>query len=116
MPKIYDVVKAMGNYTTADGQEKTRWLNCGMIIQNPDSGKVSLKLDCLPVGLPTDDGMWFALMTPQPRGGQRPPAQNPQQPQGFRDQGQQQPPAQSGQGGAWGDQANNAPADEDIPF
>lgn len=69
MPKVYDVVKAAGTYQNAEGEEKTRWINCGMIVQNPESGRMSLKLDCLPVGTPTDGdvGIWFSLMEPQNR-------------------------------------------------
>jgi hypothetical protein len=66
MPKLYDVVKAMGTYTDQNGQEKTRWLNCGMIVRN-QNGNVSLKLDALPL-VPSEEGMWFALMEPKPRG------------------------------------------------
>ena len=73
MPKIFDVVKAMGTYQDAQGQDKTRWLNCGMIIKNADNGKCSLKLDAIPYGLPDDEG-WFALMEPKPRPQQVQPA------------------------------------------
>ena len=83
MPKVYDVVKAAGTYQNADGEEKTRWINCGMIVQNPESGRMSLKLDCLPIGTPTDGdvGVWFALMEPRsrqqkPQRRSRAPAQN----------------------------------------
>ena len=57
MPKIFDVVKAAGTYTDASGQEKTRWINCGMIVKNPESGKLSLKLDSLPLGTPSEAGV-----------------------------------------------------------
>lgn len=108
MPKIFDVVKAAGTYTDASGQEKTRWINCGMIVKNPESGKLSLKLDSLPLGTPSEAGVgiWFALMEPQQRGQQ---AQPQGQPQAY---GQQQPQAQnSGQG------FRQPPAgDNDIPW
>ena len=74
MPKIFDVVKAMGTYTDGQGQEKTRWQNCGMIIKNSDSGKCSLKLSAIPYGIPDDEG-WFALMEPKPRPQQIPTSQ-----------------------------------------
>jgi hypothetical protein len=70
MPKVFDVVKAAGSYTDRSGNEKTRWINCGMIVKNPQSGKLSLRLDVVPVGVPTDSdvGMWFALMEPRQQG------------------------------------------------
>lgn len=77
MPKIYDVVYPESEYTdTATGQQKTRWKNCGAVIKS-ESGRVALKLDGIPVNpRPNQDGqpgLWFQLMTPQPR-------QNPGQP------------------------------------
>lgn len=105
MPKLYDVVKAAGKYVDASGQEKTRWIKCGMIVKNPTSGSLSLKLDVIPIGLPTDGdiGVWFTLMQPnrdgqRARGSQVPPQHEPNQPWPEYDP---TPPA---------------PRDDDIPF
>lgn len=103
MPKLYDVVKAAGTYRDRNGQEKTRWINCGMIVQNPESGRMSLKLDCIPVGTPTDGdvGIWFSLFDPnqqQKNQRQNLPPQSPQPysgqqsvPSGFAPPQQEQP-------------------------
>ena len=62
MPVLYKVVAPMGNYTDNEGNEKTRWLNCGMIMKT-QTGRVVLKLDSLPVnpvgGAGDDGGLWL---------------------------------------------------------
>ena len=58
MPMLYKVVAPLGNYTDADGNEKTRWMNCGSILKT-STGRVVLKIDALPVnpvGAGGDDG------------------------------------------------------------
>ena len=57
MSKKYDVVYAQ-RYQ-AGGEEKTKWLNCGSVIQTPRGFR--LKLDSVPLGC---DG-WFALFEPK---------------------------------------------------
>lgn len=81
MPKLFDVMAPAGKYTDAAGQEKTRWIRCGAVIKN-QNGNTSLKLDCLPVGMTSDDGagIWLSLFKPQENNGQQnqqaaPPAQ-----------------------------------------
>lgn len=77
MPKILDVIASAGEYTDAEGQQKTRWIKCGMIIKNSDTGKMSMKLDCIPVGKAQqegDHGIWFALTEPKPFVPQQPAA------------------------------------------
>lgn len=101
MPKVYDVVKAMSKYTDAQGQEKTRWLNCGVIFKNAESGKMSLKMEAIPYGLPDDQG-WFALMEPQPR--QQPASAGHV---GFREKPAAPAPATTG---------SPEFTDDDIPF
>jgi hypothetical protein len=83
MPKIFDVVSSAGSYKNAEGEDKTRWIKCGMVVKNAESGKMSLKLDCIPVGKAQDEndhGIWFALMEPRPYqpAQARPSAQNPE--------------------------------------
>ena len=105
MPKLYDVVKAAGKYTDRDGNEKTRWINCGMIVKN-QHGNLSLRLDVVPVGVPSDGdvGMWFALMEPKSSGGQKSgqPASDPRSHRKAVD-------PQDGPG-------SRAADDDDIPF
>lgn len=90
MAKLYDVVKAMGTYTDQNGQEKTRWMRCGMIIKN-QNGNVALKLDAIPLTPPeAEGGQWFALMEPQQQGQQQGQGYPPQQ----QNQGPPPPPPQ----------------------
>lgn len=64
MAKIFDVMYPAGEYTAQDGQQKTRWLRCGAVIET-QAGKTALKLDCLPVGATSEDGgIWLQLFTP----------------------------------------------------
>ena len=60
MSKKYDVV-----YTqryTQNGEEKTKWINCGAVLETAKGFRV--KLDAIPVGF---DG-WFALFEPKEGG------------------------------------------------
>ncbi len=100
------LVVKQGEYVdNVSGQTKGRWLRIGMVFKH-DDGKTSIKLDCIPAGLPNWEG-WvsvFPIEDKQAQGQQggygQQPAQQPAQ-QGY---GQQQPaPAQTD-------------FDEDIPF
>ena len=62
MPKIKDVVARGDEYQDRDGNTKVRWINCGAMFKNAE-GKVSIKLDSLPVNF---DG-WLNLFDPKPR-------------------------------------------------
>lgn len=42
-------VATMGKYTNAQGEEKKRYTNVGTLFQQ-DDGRLSLKLDAVPVG------------------------------------------------------------------
>jgi hypothetical protein len=48
MPKLFDLMYPGGQYTDREGQEKTRWLKCGAVIETKD-GKKKVKLESLPV-------------------------------------------------------------------
>ena len=62
--KKYDVVFPQ-NYTV-NGEEKTRWLNCGAVIATKNGHR--LKLDSIPVGVSSEGGgLWFSLFEPKPR-------------------------------------------------
>jgi len=59
--KKYDVVAVTGKYTDRDGNEKNRYMNCGVVIQTEKG--FSLKLEAVPIG---SDG-WFMLFEPKPK-------------------------------------------------
>ena len=59
MSKKYDVISAAGEYTDREGNQKTKWIKCGAVLQI--NGKNKLKLDCVPIG---GEG-WFELVEPR---------------------------------------------------
>ena len=74
---IGDLMAPNGKYLK-DGQEKTRWLKCGVVLQT-DNG-LRVKLECIPVGV-GEDGLWMSVFE---KDDQRPaqqakPAQKPAQ-------------------------------------
>lgn len=62
--KRYDVVAVTGKYTDRNGQEKSRYMNCGAVFEN-DRGQLSIKLEGLPVG--TEWNGWLSLFEPRDR-------------------------------------------------
>ena len=96
MAKLYDVMAPIGKYNDPNtGQEKTRWLKCGMVVQT-QAGKMALKLDAMPVAPVTEEGgLWLQLFEPNQPSDNLHTANAPQgQPQGFRQQPQQPAPQQ----------------------
>ena len=69
MNTIYNVAYAQ---PATDGSNKSHWLNCGVLVVKED-GKMSLKLNCLPVGECTG---WFGVFekTDEPRKGKSSPS------------------------------------------
>jgi len=60
MSKVkYDVMAITGTYKDREGQEKKRWMKCGVVIQG-DKG-FSLKLEAVPLN---SEG-WFSLFEPK---------------------------------------------------
>jgi hypothetical protein len=55
----YDAVCVTGTYTDRNGQEKAQWTTVGRVIEK--DGKLSLKLDTIPVGF---DG-WIKFFEPK---------------------------------------------------
>lgn len=47
--KKFDAVYSGEKYTNRDGEEKTRFINCGVVFEN-DKGQLSMKLETLPIG------------------------------------------------------------------
>jgi hypothetical protein len=62
----YEVMAKTGTYRDSDGNEKNRWLKCGVVLRS-DKG-LSLKLEAVPVG---EFNGFFSLFEPKPRDGQR---------------------------------------------
>ena len=67
----YEVMASTGKYTTKTGEEKTRWVKCGVVMTTKNGG-FALKLETIPVG---SDG-WFSLFEPKPKDGQQPEQQS----------------------------------------
>lgn len=67
----YEVVAITGKYTNAKGEEKNRYLKCGVIIETKSG--LMLKMEAYPIG---GDGSFF-LNTPKPKDEQ--PSQQSQQ-------------------------------------
>lgn len=111
----HDLCIKTGEYTDRNGETKARWLNIGTVFRHDDGGS-SIKLDCLPVGVPDWAG-WVSVFKKKPREdqptGQRPDYQAPEQgnrypnsaASGYQRGYRQQPPA-----------APPADFDDDIPF
>jgi hypothetical protein len=56
----YEVLAATGTYTDKQGNEKKRWLKCGVVMETKKGG-LALRLEALPV---STDG-WFMLTEPK---------------------------------------------------
>ena len=56
----YEVIASTGTYTNKQGEEKKRWLKCGVVMETKNGG-LALKLEAVPVG---SDG-WFTLTEPK---------------------------------------------------
>lgn len=59
MPVTHELMARAGSYTDRDGNEKTRWQKCGILIEK--DGKLSVKLEALPIGF---DG-WLSCFEPR---------------------------------------------------
>ena len=62
MPVTHEIVAHGEKYTTADGQEKSRLINIGKVIEKAN-GKFSIKLDTIPLNW---DG-WAMMLPPRPK-------------------------------------------------
>ena len=85
---IGDIMCPTGKYNTQDGQEKTRWLKCGIMLQTDNGFRI--KMEAMPVGVADFEG-WFSVFE------KKNDQAKPQQQEGFR-----APPA--------------AATDSDVPF
>lgn len=98
MKPVYDLAVKTGTYTDRAGAEKGRYLNVGKVFQR-DDGSLTLKLDCLPIGIPDWSG-WVNCYPHKPReGATAPPA----------------PPQDFGPNTSWGP-STHSELDDDTPF
>ena len=75
---IGDIVYPNGQYIDQEGQERTSWLRCGILLET-DKG-MRIKLESIPVGV-GEGGLWFSVFekdNQRPRQQQK-PAQKPAQ-------------------------------------
>lgn len=79
MSKQYEVVAVTGKYTDKEGNEKSRYMNIGVVIQTKNG--LMLKMEAAPVGW---DG-WAYLNEPKPRD-EQPPRTHGQMKRGSRDE------------------------------
>ena len=56
----YEVIASTGTYKNKQGEEKKRWLKCGVVMETKNGG-LAMKLEAVPVG---SDG-WFTLTEPK---------------------------------------------------
>jgi hypothetical protein len=62
MTKKYDAVATIGEYTTKTGEKKKRYLTVGAVFED-DEGRLSLKLDGIPVS--PDWSGWISFYQPK---------------------------------------------------
>lgn len=72
MKKIRDVVYAE-KYTASNGEEKTKYTNCGSLLER-DDGSLSIKLESIPVGF----SGWLNCYDPKPKDGEQRPQRGQQ--------------------------------------
>ncbi len=56
--KSHDICGSVGTYKTDNGEERKRWVKCGTAFTDTDTGRLSLKLDAVPV-----DPQWSGWLT-----------------------------------------------------
>jgi hypothetical protein len=103
----HDLVIKNGEYLDRmSGETKARWLTMGTLFEHDDGG-LSIKLDCLPVGIPEWNG-WVSVFQKKPRdesgsaggyagqgpggGERRPPERRPEPRESASRQGRGYPP------------------------
>ena len=61
----YEAMARGEKYTNASGEEKQRWIKCGVVLETKNG--MSMKLESIPVNF---DG-WLSLFEPKPRDDQQ---------------------------------------------
>ena len=106
MKKTHDLVATVGEYQDKQsGEMKKRYVNCGVVLTDEETGRMSIKLETVPVS-PEWSG-WFSLFEPRDKDGNRPQGQQARQQPQQQAQPQQQQQQQQHQ-----PHANQ----DDIPF
>jgi hypothetical protein len=80
---IGDVCFPNGSYIK-DGEEKTRWMNCGILLETEKGMRI--KLEAIPANV-GENGMWFSVFEKdnKPRATSTPPATERSSPEGEQD-------------------------------
>jgi hypothetical protein len=84
MSKVIGKITCPNGKYFKEGEEKTRWLNCGILLHNGDQDEhgqptpegYRIKLDCLPAGIAPGEAWFSVYPQDQPRGSAPKPAQN----------------------------------------
>ncbi len=66
MKKTHDAVYAGEKYNDREGNEKTRYVNLGALMQR-DDGSMTMKLEAIPVGF----NGWINFYEPKPKDGEQ---------------------------------------------
>lgn len=69
----FEVCARGETYKTQSGEEKSRWIKCGVVVETKNG--LAMKLESVPV---VTDG-WFSLFEPKPRDEQQPRPQQRRQ-------------------------------------
>ena len=69
MAIVYEAIAITGTYTDKNGEEKKRWVKCG-VVMSTKAGGLALKLEALPTVF---DG-WITLAEPKETESDAPPA------------------------------------------
>ena len=108
----HDLAVKTGEYQDRNGQTKGRWQRIGTVFRHDDGG-TSIKLDCLPVGIPDWDG-WVSVFKREDQQGAQAGATQPPS-AGFGGTSYHQAQAR-GQGRGNGPPPMPQEFDDDIPF
>ena len=68
MAIVYEAIAITGTYTDKNGEEKKRWVKCG-VVMSTKAGGLALKLEALPTVF---DG-WITLAEPKEKESDAPP-------------------------------------------
>ena len=59
MQKLGDLMASTGSYIDSQGRKAKRWTRVGVVMHDKSTKKMSIKIDCIPIG-PTWSG-WLAV-------------------------------------------------------
>lgn len=76
MKRTHDAVYAGEKYTDREGNEKTRYINIGSLMQR-DDGSLTAKIESIPVGF----NGWINFYEPKPKEGEQSQRQSTARPQ-----------------------------------